>query len=93
MGNEQVYFNLNHSLKQLDYEKAECKKSENVVLISSELIDDCKNQDSMNEIMMIFHYIEDLDTECLNASFVLKETILSQNEDNVEKSSSSEEKA
>ena len=35
-------------LKQPDFEKAECKNVEKVVPISSELIDGCKNQDSMN---------------------------------------------
>ena len=43
--------------------------------------------------MLNFQYIEDLDTEYLNPRFELKETILSRNEDNVEKSSNSEEKA
>ena len=80
-------------MKQPNFEKAGYKNVEKYVPSSSELIDDCKNQDSMNENMMIFHYIEDLDTKYLNASFELKETILSLNEDNAEKSSSSEEKA
>ena len=79
-------------MKQPNFEKAECKNVEKVVPSSSELID-CKNQDSMNRNMMNFQYIEDLDTEYLNASFELKETVLSLNEDNAEKSSSSEEKA
>ena len=52
MGNEEVHFNLNQSLKQLDFEKAECKTVEKIVPIKFELIDDCKNQDSMNEEMM-----------------------------------------
>ena len=73
--------------------KAECKNVEKVVPRNSKLIDDCKNQDSMNEHMMKFQYIEDLDIEFLNTSFELKETILNLNEDNVEKSSSGEEKA
>ena len=92
VGDEAVHFNLNHSFKQPDFEKAECKSYENVVPISSQLNDDCKNQDSMNEKMMNFQYIEDLDTECLNASVKLKETVLSLNEENAEKSSNNEEK-
>ena len=64
-----------------------------VVPISFELTDDCKNQDSMNENMMNFQYIKSLDNENLNDSFELKETVLSLNEDNVEKSSNSDEKA
>ena len=93
MGDEEVHFNLNQSLKQPDFEKAECKNVEKVVPNSFELIDDCKNQDSMNRNMMNFQYIEDLDIEYLNASFELKEIVLSLNEDNAETSSSSEEKA
>ena len=79
VGNEEVHFNLNQSLKQPDFEKAKCNNLENVVPISSESIDDCKNQDSMNENMMNLQYIEDLDIEHLNARVELKETILSLN--------------
>ena len=50
MGNEEVHFNLNQSLKQPNFEKVECNNLENVVPISSELIDDCKNQDLMMKI-------------------------------------------
>ena len=46
----------------------------------------------MNENVMNFQYIEDLDTEFLNASVELKETILSLNEENAENSSNNEEK-
>ena len=77
-----VHFNLNQSLKQLDFEKDECKNVEKVVSNGSKIIDDCKIQNSMNESMMNFQYIEDLDVEYLNASFELKETVLSMNEHN-----------
>ena len=93
MGNEEVHFNLNQSLKLPDFEKAYYKNGENAVSISSEPIDDCKNQDSMNENMMNFQSIQDHDIEHLIASFEFKETILILNEDNAEKSSSGEEKA
>ena len=43
--NEEVHFNLNQSLRQPNFEKAECKNVEKVVPISYELIDDYKNQD------------------------------------------------
>ena len=43
VGDEEVHFNLNQSLKQPDFEKVECKNFEKVVPSSSELIDDCKN--------------------------------------------------
>ena len=41
---------------------------------------------------MNFQYIKDLEVEHLNASLELKETVLSLNENNAEKSSSNEEK-
>ena len=82
LGNEEIHFNFNLSLKQLDFEKPECNNLENVVPISSELIDDCKNQDSMNKNMMNLQYIEDLDTKYLKARVELKETVLGLNEDN-----------
>ena len=40
VGNEEVHFNLNQTLKHPDFENAECKNSENVVPISFELTDD-----------------------------------------------------
>ena len=39
----------------------------------------------MNENMLNFQYIEDLDTEYLNASFEFKEIVLSLKEDNAKK--------
>ena len=53
---------------------------------------DCKIQNSMNENEINFQYIKDLEVEFLNSSFELKETVLSLNENNIEKPSSSEEK-
>ena len=41
---------------------------------------------------MSFKYIEDLDVEYLNSNLELKETVLSLNENGIEKPSSSEEK-
>ena len=52
VGNEEVHFNLNQSLKQPDFKKVECKNVEKVVRINYELIDDYKNRDSINENMM-----------------------------------------
>ena len=46
----------------------------------------------MNESMMNLHYIADLDTKHPNASVELKETILSLNDDNAERSNINEEK-
>ena len=42
VGEEKVQFNLNHSLKQLDFDNAKCKNVEQVVPISPKLIYDCK---------------------------------------------------
>ena len=79
-------------MKQSDFEKTECKIVETIVPIGSELINDCKIQNSMNKNMMNFQYIDDLDVEYLNASLELKETVLGLNENIIEKSNSSEEK-
>ena len=92
VGDEEVHFNLNQSLKQSEYDNADCKIIETIVPISPELINDCKIQNSMNENEMNFQYLENLDVEFLNSSYDLKETVSSLNEDNVENSSSSEEK-
>ena len=65
---------------------------EQLIPISPELINDCKNQNSMNENEMNFQYIETHDVEYLNSSFEIRETLLSLKEINAEKSSNGEEK-
>ena len=42
VGDEEVHFNLNQSLKRPNFEKVGCKTVETVVPINSELIYDCK---------------------------------------------------
>ena len=74
---EVVHFNLNQSLKQSDCDNAESKIIEKFIPISPELINDCKNQISMNENEMNFQYIEAHDVEYLNSSFEIRETVLS----------------
>ena len=91
VGNEKVHFNLNQSLKQPDFDNTKCKIVEQVVPFSPKLIYDCKIQNSMNENMQNFQYIEALDVKDLNSSLEFKETVLSLKEISVEKSSSSEE--
>ena len=93
VGDEAVHFNLNKSLKQSECESTYCKTVETIVPISPELIFGCNFQNSINENEMNFQYLEDLVCEFLTSSFNLKETILSLNENNTEKSSSNEEKA
>ena len=56
------------------------------------MIDDCKNLDSMTENKMNLQFLEVHDFEHLNVSFELKETMLSLNEESVEKSGNSDEK-
>ena len=51
---EAVHFNLNQSLKQLEFDNTDCKIVETKVPISSKLINDCKIQSSMNENEMNF---------------------------------------
>ena len=48
VGDEAVHFNLNHSLKQPDFDTIDCKIVETKAPLSSELINDCKIQNSMN---------------------------------------------
>ena len=91
VGDEAVHFNLNQSLKQFDGDNADCKSVEQNVLISPELIYDCKIHNSMNDNGMNFQYIEAHDVEYLNPSFEFNETTLSLNEINIERSGNNEE--
>ena len=72
VGDEAVHFNLNQSLKQSDCDNVESKIVEQFVPISLERINDCKNQNSMNENEMSFQYIEAHDIEYLNSSFEIR---------------------
>ena len=92
VGDEAVHFNLNHSLKQPEFDNSDYKIVETKVLISSELINDCKIQSSMNENEMNFQYLDILNVEFLNSSFESKEIVLSIDENNTEKCSN-EQKA
>ena len=53
-----MHFNLNHSLKQPEFDNIDCKIIETKVPIGSELIIDCKIQSSMNENEMNFQYLD-----------------------------------
>ena len=72
VGDEAVHFNLNQSLKQSDCDNAESKIVEQFVHISLERINDCKNQNLINENEMNFQYIEAHDIEYLNSSFEIR---------------------
>ena len=84
-----MHFNLNHSLKQLEMSSVDCEIVE--IPISSELINDCNFQSSMNENEMNFQYLEHLEVEFLDSNVKLKKAVLSIEENNTEKSSSYKE--
>ena len=92
VGNEVVQFNLNHSLKQPELINDECEIVETKIPISSELINDCNFQSSINENEMNFQYVEHLEVEFLNSNFKLIEAVLNVEEIRIEKSNSYEEK-
>ena len=87
-----MHFNLNHSLKQ-SLSNVDCEIVETKIPISSELINDCNFQSSMNENEMNFQYLKHLEVEFLDSNFKLKEEILSVEEINTEKSNNYEEEA
>ena len=93
VGDEVMHFNLKHILKQPGLINSKCEIVETKIPISSELINDCNFQSSMNENEMNFKYLEHLEVEFLNSNFKLKEAALNVEEISTEKSSSYEEKA
>ena len=88
VGEETIHFNLNKNLKQSECESTDCKTY--IVPISPELMFGCNIQNSINENEMNFQYLVDLDFGFMNSSFDLKETILSVNENIIEKCSNEE---
>ena len=80
-----MHFNLNHSLKQPKFDNVDCKILETKVPINSELINDCMIQNSMNENVINFQYLDVLDVEFLNSKFESKDEILNIDENNTEK--------
>ena len=92
VGDEAMHFNLNHSLKHPEFINADCEIVETRIPISSELINDCNFQSSMNENEMNFQYLEHLEVEFLNSNFNLKEAVLSVEENSTGKYSRYEEK-
>ena len=69
---EAVHFNLNHSLLQPELNNVDCEIIETKIPISSELINDCNFQSSMNENEMNFQYLKHLEVEFLDSNFKLK---------------------
>ena len=68
VGDEAVHFNLNHGLKQPEFDNVDCKIVEMKVPISSELINDCMLQNPMNENEMNFQYLDVLYVEFLTSN-------------------------
>ena len=93
IGDEAMHFDLNHSLKQREFNNIDCKIVETKVPIISKLINDCKIQSSMNENEMNFQYLDFLDVEFLNSNFESKEAVLIMNENCTEKTCSDEDEA
>ena len=82
-----MHFNLNHSLKHAEFDNIDYKIVETKILTSSELINDCNIQSSMNENEMNFFYLDVLDVEFMNSNFESKEAVLSIHENSIEKCS------
>ena len=80
-----MHVNLNHSLKQLEFDNIDYKIIKTKVPISSKLINGCKIQSSINENEMNFQYLDVLDVEFLNSNFESKEAILNIDENGTEK--------
>ena len=64
-------------MKQPELSNVDCEIIETKILISSELINDCNFQSSMNENEMNFQYLEHLEVEFLDSNVKLKKAVLS----------------
>ena len=84
---EVVQFNLNHNSKQPEFDTIDCKIVETKVPISFELINNYKIQSSMKEKDMNFQYLDVLYVEFMISKFESKETVLSIDENGIEKNS------
>ena len=90
VGDEAMHFNLNHRLKQPELSNVDCEIVETKFPISSELINECIFQNSMNENEMNSQYLQHLEVEFLDSDVKLKKAVLSVEENNTEKSNSYE---
>ena len=71
VGIEEVHFNLNQSLKQLDFERAQCMGIDSVIPNRQEMKQEYMKQDPLEECMIKSLYKEDLDGEKLTANVEL----------------------
>ena len=88
-----MHFNLNHSLKSPELSNAGCEILETKLPISSELINDCIFQNSMNENDMNFQYLEHVEVIFLDSNVKFEKAILSVEENNTGNSNSYDEEA
>ena len=92
VGDEEVHFNLNHSLKQPELSSTDCEIIATKIPVSSELATGCNFQNSMNENEMNFQYLEHLEVEIMNSNFKLKDSLFNVRENSAKRSSKYEEK-
>ena len=92
VGDEVMHLNLNHNLKQLELNSADCEIIENKIPVNFELTSSCNFRNSMNENEMNFQYLEHLEVEILNSNFKLKDLVFSVRDNSAEGSNSYEEK-
>ena len=67
VGAKEVHLNLNKSLKQHDFEKAQCMRVETLMTANEEKNDNCLNENSFDESIFSSLYKEDMDKEELKA--------------------------
>ena len=77
VGNEAMHFNINRSLEHPDVDAESCMAVGNNSLLNVELNFDCILQHYINEIEMIFQYLDNLDCEELPSNLFNKETVSS----------------
>ena len=81
VGIEEVHFNLNQSLKQHDFEKAQCMRVENATVVSKKHNDKYMTLDLIEEYILNSLHNENLEKEELKVEAELIETVISLNEE------------
>ena len=77
VGTEEVHFNLNQSLKQHDFEQAQCIKIGSVNYVCKKLNDDLMNESSIDDYISSSLYDDDFEKEK-----IMEKNVLSLNERN-----------
>ena len=89
VGIEEVHFNLNQSLKQHDFKKAQCMRVENATVVSKKHNDKYMTLDLIEECILNSLHNENLENEALKVEAELIETVISLNEESSVEGSSS----